>query len=155
MRIFQRLTFLLIAPLLVLSLLTSGCDPNKLKQARIAGQTIERTTDAVVSLIPTFEQSGELSPEDAQAGLKLLTDFKSTIHQFNVRAASYTTFDAKSKADLLKLFQDVTAGLAVLNEQGVTRIKNPKLKGRIQISLAIAQVAAAAIAGVLEGQDGG
>ena len=154
MRIFRRLT-LLIAPLLVFLLLTIGCDPNKLKQARIAGQTIEHTTDAVVSLIPTFEQSGELSPEDAQAGLKLLTDFKTTIHQFNVRAASYTTFDAKSKADLLKLFQDVTAGLAVLNEQGVTRIKNPKLKGRIQISLAIAQTAAAAIAGVLEAQDGG
>lgn len=135
---------------LITALVTTACDPNQLKRAKAAGHTIERVTDAVTGLIPTFEQSGELSHEDAQVGLKLLADFKVSIHEFNQRADGYTTFDAKSKADLVKLFGDVSAGLAVLNEQGVTRIKNPKLKGRIQIFLTAAQLAASEISAALE-----
>lgn len=136
--------------LAVLAASFSSCSADQLKRAKIAGLAIERTADSVLLLIPTFQQSGDLSPEDAAIGVKLLTDFKTTVHQFNARAATYTTFDAHTKADLLKLFQDVTAGLAVLNEQGVLRIKNPKLKGRIQIYLAAAQIAAGTIADALE-----
>jgi hypothetical protein len=146
----MKLSGFLWTAVLILALIVTGCDPNKLKQAKTAGLAIERTADTVLLLIPTFQQGGEISPEDAAIGIKLVTDFKTTVHQFNARAATYTTFDEHARADLLKLFQDITAGLAVLNDQGVLRIKNPKLKGRVQIYLAAAQLSAGIIADALE-----
>lgn len=140
----------LMVALAVGTLFSAACNADQLKKAKVAGLTIERTDDAVMALIPTFENSGEISHDDAAIAVRLLTDFKITIHQFNQTAATYTTFDEKARSDLLKLFQDVTAGLAVLNEQGVLRIKNPKLKGRVQVYLTAAQLAAGIIADALE-----
>lgn len=146
-------TSLSIVILTVSVLALSGCDENQLQKAKNSGQRIARVTNALIDLVPSFQQEGSITTEEADSITKGLTDFKAIVNQFNARVATYKTFDPAVKADLATAFADVTSALAALNNEGVLRIKNPTVKGRVQMSLTLANLAAQEVTAALQDQE--
>jgi hypothetical protein len=138
-----------IGVLLCVSITTTACTENQVKIVKQSMIRIARVTDTAISLVPDFQASGDLDESEAAQVMTGLNDLKSAVDEFNRRAASYSTFDATAKADLAKAFGDVTAALANLNEKGVLHVKNPKVKGRLQMGLAAANLAAQEVADAL------
>jgi hypothetical protein len=130
-------------------LFCSACNPSEIKKAKAASQTIARLVDTAIELTPTLQEQGAITESDARAVNIALRDLKIAIDEFNRRAAGYTKFDLKAKADLARAFSDVTAALATLNAEGVLHIKDPTLRGRIQIGLTTVNLAAQQIEALL------
>jgi hypothetical protein len=146
----RRRVHLIIALLFCCSFALVACDESQVQKVKRASARIDRVVGSAIELLPAFQQEG-LFDEGEQAKIaEGLNAVKVAIREFNVRAQSYKTFDATAKADLAKAFIDVTGALATLNEQGVLHIKNPKVKGRVQIALAATSLAAQEIADALD-----
>ncbi|HKQ06621.1 MAG TPA: hypothetical protein VJ464_15920 [Blastocatellia bacterium] len=145
----KRSVAAIAASLLCAALVSSACDANQVQKVKNASARIERATGAVIQLLPAFRDEGLFDTGEEAKIAEGLNGVKLALSQFNQRAASYKTFDATAKVDLSKALADVTAALAVLNEQGVLHIKNPKVKGRVQMAFVAANLAAQEIADAL------
>ena len=148
----NRLKLAIIVPLILV--LTSGqtaCTQNQLELVKVAGRTIERLIDTGINLVPTFVANGDLDEADTKIVLEILGGLKNSTHEFNQQMAGFTSFNPKSKADLATAFRAVASGLAMLNSEGVTRIKNPTLRGRVQIGLTAINLAASEIESIFAG----
>lgn len=111
--------------------------------------------DAVATGQDTVAELRVLGMIDDSADLVLsraLLNVHRANKNFYTRAADYKTFDPKARAELPKLFADVTASIKNLNDTGDTYVKNPRAREKINLLLSSLNAAAQVIQVVVSSQ---
>lgn len=158
---------LLINVVLCLALLVGGCakkpavivgpgstpppDPGveTLIKLKAGGQTLAGLIEDGLALVPTLQESQEITPDAAVTALLILNQAKVTTVSLNEELKKFTRFDPNNPGDIVKLFKSVVSYVSKLNDAGITHIKNPQLRSKIQLALTGARFAINAIAGYL------
>lgn len=123
----------LLAFVCLLALMT-GCSPKEgetkgdalLRQAKKTGKILSEALAEGIRLEAQLAAAGDIDPAIEPNLKQWLQDGKTATDAFNERAASYTKFDAQSKADIAKFADDAVAFIEKMNTEGILRIRNPK-----------------------------
>lgn len=138
----------LMAALLVSGcLMTQGCSVDQMKKA--VGDMIV-TADAGAQIVDELQSEGVL-PVDRAAFVKgKVVGIRTALQNFLVRLEIYKEFNPASKADLTRVFADVTSTLGELQALDLFAIKDEKLRQRVQLLLASFTITARVIASRLK-----
>lgn len=133
---------------LIISLFVAGCTKQtpeqapgtaaiiNLKQAVHIGQVATMTTrDALPAFIA--------DPEDVATAQGIVNDIDKALAGLDTKLAPYTSLDVHNQIEIKKLVGDTLDFLRQMDSAGVSHIKNPKLKARVQLGLGLASGALA------------
>lgn len=130
-----------ILTLMLVSVLLTACtgkvatDPSKpkpsaadniLKAGKNFGLAAADALDEAIPFEAALAEQGTIDPAVEPGIRQELLNAQVAVKEFNVRAASYTTFDSTSDADIKKLRDDTLAFIERMTTNGVAHIKNPK-----------------------------
>ena len=131
------------------SLLSYGCQPDELKRAAKASDTLAGSINSLILAKRELAKQGKLNRNEELKLTQLLFAFNEAVTVFNNQAKSSKTWDANVKSALTTLFTEVTSTLDQLNTQGVLNITNPEAKKTFTDILIGANAAIAIIKAVL------
>lgn len=110
----------------------SACNKDQLLRAANASAVTASLINLGIDTKLALAQDGTLDRDGELAVTLAMFDLNRAVKEFNTRARTYTEFTSETRAELLILLNDVTAGVSRLNDQGVLRIQNPQAKARFQ-----------------------
>lgn len=117
-----------------------------------ASATIEASVTAGIDTVAELRTDNLIDDSADLALSRALLSVHRTNKALYTRAADYKTFDAKARADLPRLFTDVTASIKNLNDTGDTYVKNPRAREKISLLLSSLNAAAQVIQIVVSSQ---
>ncbi|MGI8655457.1 MAG: hypothetical protein ACR2LC_09585 [Pyrinomonadaceae bacterium] len=123
---------------------------NSYHKAVKATVTIEDTVATGIDTVAELRSTGLIDDSADLALSKALLAVHRANKNFYTRAADYKTFDPKARAELPRLFTDVTASIKNLNDTGDTYVKNPRAREKISLLLSSLNAAAQIISVTLE-----
>jgi hypothetical protein len=119
---------LLLFVLLAACLPMSGCDDlNKTKQSC---ERIIIYSDIGLKAVGELRVADVLDASASEDLTRAITHIRLATQVFLDRANGYEKFDVKSKADLGRLFVDVTSGIGELQRVGIIHFKDPEVAKR-------------------------
>lgn len=144
----MKIRLLLMITLLVAALIAPGCAGKKAQVDPSTGQVVEPAKPSITGddILNASKKFGKVLAISLDKGIKLeatlaangtidktvepriregLLQAQTAVASFNERAATWTHFDASSRADIEKLLQDTLAFISDLNDNGILHIKNP------------------------------
>lgn len=139
-------------PVLVLLLLTLvACKDDSIRKAARAADDMAVTIGLAIDTKRELAAAGLLPPEQELPLTLGIQKVNTSVKAFHLQVKNTKELDPTSKDLLLRLFAEITAGVAELNHQGVLEIKNPEAKTKVSAVLAGFQVSFVVIQAVLEG----
>jgi hypothetical protein len=116
---------------------------------KAGGQTLAGLINDGLALVPTLLEAQEIDTDATVTALLVLNQAKVAVGTFNDELRKFATFDANNKGDIAKLFKSAVSFASKINAAGITHIKNPQLKARVQLLLTGADLAINVVAGYL------
>jgi hypothetical protein len=135
--------------LVVASLLLAACQPDQLRKAAKAADTMAVSIRAMILAKRELAQQGRITPEEELKITQGLFALNEAVTVFTNQVKNSKTWDGSVKTALTTLFADVTAALNQLNTQGVLNITNPEAKQKLTGVLASLSAAVGIIKAVL------
>lgn len=129
-RITRRLTVIFV--LFAVCLSQTACNKDQLRRAANTSAMTASLVRVAIDTKRALAKDGTLDRDEELAITVAMRDLNLAVIEFNSLARTYDEFTAETRAQLLTLFNNVTLGVARLNDQGVLRIKNPQARGRFQ-----------------------
>lgn len=136
----KRTRLLLTVLVLSLTAFLTGCD--ELKKTQEQCERLVIYCDAGLQVVVELRQSKLLEDSAAEDILRIVTRVRDSTQIFLNRAQGYQKFDKESKADLARLFVDVTTGIRELQQAGVIHMKTPQAAQRFNRVMAGLDIAA-------------
>lgn len=97
---------------------------NLIANAKNFGAVLAIALDKGIALEVTLASNGTIDPAIEPKIRQGLAQAKIATVSFNSRIATYTTFDATSKADIAKFLDDAIAFIGELNTNGILHLKS-------------------------------
>jgi hypothetical protein len=130
----------LMAALLVSGcLMTQGCSVDQMKKA--VGDMII-TANAGAQIIDELQSEGVLPAERASTIKSKVVGIRTALQNFLARLDTYKEFNPASKADLARIFADVTSTLGEIQGLDLFSIKDEKLRQRVRLLISSFAIAA-------------
>jgi hypothetical protein len=117
--------------LVVISLQQTGCNPDQLRKAARASDSIAASIKALILAKRELAEQGQITRDEELKLTQALFALNEAVIVFNNQAKNSKTWDESVKTALITLFTNVTNTLNQLNTQGVLGIANPGAKQRL------------------------
>lgn len=152
---FPRKLFhcILIAVVLPCLLFTTACNESQVRESALAAHRIVASVSAATDIKDELLTAELIDSNESKQIAILLRDANRAALAFNDKVKEYSsqkTIPPNARDELLTLFDDVTATVAKLNDQGVLHIKNETARSRLAAVLATINASISVIKGVLK-----
>lgn len=120
-----------LAFILMLAILASGCDQNRIREAAKASDRIATLVGSTIDLKRTLAASGQISQAEELALTQHLFMVNDATKVFNNRARAITEDTPGTRLELAEAFNAVTQAVNLFANQSIFPIGNPEAKAKL------------------------
>lgn len=137
-----------IIPALLVCLV--ACDANRLRQCANTSDRMAVSISSAIDIKRELKKAALIDDGEDMAITSCLLKLNLAVKEFNTRAKTYDADTPVNRAELSKLFADVTGGLRELEEKGVVPVKNPDARQKMSAVLKTLEASAQIIQSLLQ-----
>ena|SRR4028118_451048 len=134
----QRRRIVALFLTLALAFITCACPKNsqpstKIRDAAKASDRLAVSIGSAIDLKRTLARQGTITPQEELLITNILLEANTLAKNFNATARSFKADTPENRSALLKIFGELSASVARLNDEGVFKIRDPDARQKFSL----------------------